>query len=596
MKYRTVFWGIIAVIIFVTGGASADWGVPPSAIIGSGPVASEASIVMPVPDVQQWQAEDLENESKGVPMRIGAERLLAPDVMDQAERIIDDEYGLIWRLEITSPDAFELKVYLTDIHLAGLNEIYIYGPDDSESEIYTREDVYEDQTLWSWGTPGETVIVEWHHDVAPDGSYTEPVDVPFAVKSISHIYKDFETIITTREGSCHNDATCDAAFRPERNASAHIEFNDGGTYICSGTMLNSAAQNFNPYFLTANHCVSTNTVANSVKAWFFYHTENCNDPPPARGFRTVSGASLLATAPAQSGNGTDFSLLQLSNADYTGVYFAGWDRTPLNIGDPVTCIHHPDGAYKRISYGTVRSTWYNGQWGVNWDRTANPGVTEGGSSGSAIFHANTHRVAGQLWAGSSSCSNQNGRDFYGRFPLSFQNGNLGQWLGNVTYVDGAYWNSGGPTPTPPPPTFTPTPRPSGTAQPTNTPNPSWTPTPVPALTVDIVMPSNLYHPGDPFGCSVILTNNGSSTFQNLPLFVILDVYGSLFFLPGYSAFDYYSVTVPPGPYTQIVVPTFNWPSGAGNAGNIWWYAGCTNQSFTELFGGYDAYAFGWTEP
>ncbi|HPQ42090.1 MAG TPA: trypsin-like peptidase domain-containing protein, partial [bacterium] len=446
MIKRTVFWGLFLIIAWFAGPASAEWGVPPSVITGLDAVQPASRIELQAPDVQAWLREDADNESKGVPLRIGAERLLADDVTAQAERVIDEEYGLIWRLMIRSPGALELQAHLTDIRVTDQSELYVYGPGDAESEIYTREDIYENHTLWSWGTPGDTIVIEWHYDVAADGTVSEPVTVPFTVKSISHIYKDFEDVYSSREGSCHNDATCDTAFRPERNASAHIQFNDGGTYICSGTMLNSAAQNFVPYFLTANHRVSRDTVANSVKAWFFYHTANCNDPPPDLGYRTVSGASLLATGAAQSGNGTDFSLLQLSNADYTGVFFAGWDRTALGIGDPVTCIHHPDGAYKRISYGTVRSDWYNGQWGVNWDRTSNPGVTEPGSSGSAIFHANTHRVAGQLWAGSSACNNQNGRDFFGRFPLSFQNGNLGQWLGNVTAVDGAYWNSAGPTP------------------------------------------------------------------------------------------------------------------------------------------------------
>ena len=35
-------------------------------------------------------------------------------------------------------------------------------------------------------------------------------------------------------------------------------FNDnGGEYVCTGTLLNNVAQDWTPYFLTANHCVDT---------------------------------------------------------------------------------------------------------------------------------------------------------------------------------------------------------------------------------------------------------------------------------------------------------------------------------------------------
>jgi len=593
MKNSIRFTGILLFAVYFLFPASANIGIPPSVITGLGNVQPEAHLQLQVPDIDHWIEEDRLNENRGVPFRIGAFRPLPSDSVIEADRHVDEQYGLIWRLAITSPEALELKIQLIDINLTGYDELYIYAENEIESEIYTRDDVFADGSLWSWGSPGETIILEWHRDVsAATVDFRNP---PFTVAGISHIYKDIRTVAASREGNCHNDATCDTGFIHQRDASAHIEFNDGGTYICSGTMLNNQSHNFTPYFLTADHCISTQSAANSVKAWFFFHTDNCDDPPPSRGYRTVSGATLMAHGPAQNGNGSDFSLIRLNNSDYTGVYFAGWDRTAQGIGTAVTAIHHPDGAYKRISYGTIRSTWYDGQWGVNWDRTANPGVTEGGSSGGALFNNANHRVVGQLWAGSSACNNQNGRDFYGRFSMSFNNGNLGQWLGNVNSVDGAYWSGGGPTATPAPPTFTPTPKPTGSHVPTNTPNPSWTPTPAADLAVDIVMPSTMYKPGDPFGCSVVLYNNTGTTYSSLPLFVILDVMGDLFFLPDFNEFSYYSIHMLPGNQTQVVVPVFEWPAGVGSADGILWYAAFTNSEFTEMLGTYDMFSFGWTE-
>ncbi|MBN1297392.1 trypsin-like peptidase domain-containing protein [bacterium] len=591
-------------VLFGVVTVSADRGVPPSMITGLSLVADSSRIKLGLPDIDQWVAEDEMDETAGIPLRIGAFRPVPENSSAWADCVVDVDYGVIWRLAITSPGALEIKLYLTNIKLTERCELFVYREGEAEADRFSRSDVSDDATLWSWGTTGDSVVLEWHHDLAPGETWTDGTPPPFTVQAISHIYRDMVSTMGTREGSCHNDATCDADYINQRDASAYIEFNDGGTYICSGTMLNSAVQSFTPYFLTAHHCISTNTVAASVKAWFFYHTLNCDDPAPDRGYRTVMGGTLLATGPDQGGSGSDFSLLQLNNADYSGVFFAGWDRTALTTGTEVTGIHHPDGAYKRISYGTVRSTGYSGQWGVNWDRTSNPGVTEGGSSGSALFHHGTHRVVGQLWAGSSSCSYQNGRDYYGRFGLSFQNGSLSQWLGNATAVDGAYYNSSNPTPTPPPTatptpphsaTFTPTPRPTGTYIPTNTPHASWTPTPKPGLTVDLAMSTTLFHPGDSFWCQVLISNNGTSTYPSVALFAVLDIHGNLFFLPDFTDFSYYGLFLPPGQQTIVLIPAFEWPEGAGSAEGIQWYAGITDSGISRLLSNFDTLTFGWTE-
>lgn len=574
--------------------ASADIGVPPSEITGLDTVSGSSHVILSIPDVNLWLRDDSDNSALGIPMRIGAERLLDENIESLATVDFDSEYGQIWRLAVTSPDALQMKIQLTDVRLDASDELFVYGPGQIESDSYTMMDKSDSETIWSWGTPGDTLILEWHHQ---DSSVTESdsLRVPFNVKSISHIYRDYTDTIMTREGNCHNDVMCDTGWSQQRDATAHIEFNDGGTYICTGTMLNCVAQDFTPYFLTANHCITNNTVANTVKAWFFFNATSCNAGPPTRGYRTVAGGTFLATGAAQGGDGPDFTLIRLNNSDYSGVYFAGWDRTVLGNGTAVTSIHHPDGAYKRISYGTVRSTWYDGQYGVNWDRTGNPGVTEGGSSGGALFTSPAGRVVGQLWAGASSCSYQNGRDFYGRFSVSFNQANLGQWLGNATMINGAYYSSSGQTPTPTP---TRTPKPTATAgpgTPTNTPNPSWTPTPQPGVAVELKMKDSSLVPGDPFETTVELSNNTSSPYTNIVLFVVLDIHGQLFFAPDFNDFSYYAMYLPPGKQVKSIIPEFAWPSGAGTLSDVYWYAGFTDPGMTQLIGDYDVLTFSWSE-
>ena len=69
------------------------------------------------------------------------------------------------------------------------------------------------------------------------------------------------------------------------------------------------------------------------------------------------------------------------------------------------------------SPGNAQSDFVN----VGWSK----GVTEGGSSGSAMFASG--RVVGTLSGGSSSCTVSGGSDVYSRFDRTFSS-QIGNWL------------------------------------------------------------------------------------------------------------------------------------------------------------------------
>ncbi|MBN1551145.1 hypothetical protein JW979_06735, partial [bacterium] len=154
------------------------------------------------------------------------------------------------------------------------------------------------------------------------------------------------------------------------------------------------------------------------------------------------------------------------------------------------------------------------------------------------------------------------------------------------------------------PTHTPLPThspfPSATPQQaTSTPSPTITPpnpTATPAcsnLGVEIRIPRNFFTPGDVFECKVYVCNPELKSKGSTPLFVILDVYGYLYFAPGFNAFDYYTIELLPGMSTQIVLPPFQWPENSGEGHDIRWYAGMTDPEITQLIGEMDMVSFGW---
>lgn len=146
---------------------------------------------------------------------------------------------------------------------------------------------------------------------------------------------------------------------------------------------------------------------------------------------------------------------------------------------------------------------------------------------------------------------------------------------------------------------------SGGTVPTPTPTQEVTPTPtsgtptatpvIPCVTTGAIldMPSDFYRPGDTFYVDVYLCNMDGVEYQ-VPLFVILEVYGTLFFAPTFTPFDKYDVVLPANDQIVInVLPPFNWPQGAGTASGINFFAAMTDPQITQLFGEMDSQTFGW---
>jgi len=145
------------------------------------------------------------------------------------------------------------------------------------------------------------------------------------------------------------------------------------------------------------------------------------------------------------------------------------------------------------------------------------------------------------------------------------------------------------TPTPPQPTATP---PSSTPtppQPTSTPTGSCNET-----GVKINMPSNFFKANDPCWCNAIVCNAETNPLENYPLFVILDVYGSLFWAPSFNTtFDNYLLSFAVGSTIVSVLPEFPWPAGTGSANGLLWYAALTDPNITDVYGTFDIFEFGW---
>jgi lysyl endopeptidase len=301
------------------------------------------------------------------------------------------------------------------------------------------------RTYWGPVIDGKDATIEIE---LPLGVST--TDVSVSIPSVSHMFMSLKegSNVAPQLGysqanaslSCQVDVSCTTPLPAASNAVIWLVYiNNGGTYICSGTVLNNTANNGIPYVLTANHCISNQTVASTLYSEFNYRSASCNATSGNYFPTTGTSAALLYTA-----YNTDSTLLRLNGTLPSGVLFAGWDASAVPaVNTTISGIHHPHGDAQRLSRGAV-----NGYYTRNPDQTqttsffgataANStilsvnlttGIVEGGSSGSGLFKGadSNPQLIGQLFGGqAASCltptlSNSQST-VYGRFDVAFYGG------------------------------------------------------------------------------------------------------------------------------------------------------------------------------
>ena len=298
------------------------------------------------------------------------------------------------------------------------------------------------RTYWTPGVDSDEVTLEI---TLPIGA--EPADVRFAVPSLSHLVESARADAATNvlklgeSGSCQVDVTCSASYNAESNAVAKMVFVDAGrSYLCTGTLMNDATSSGTPYFLSANHCISSQTIASTVTTHWFYRASACNSNTLNAQTKMLTGGATLLYANAL----TDTAFMRLNAAPPTGAVYAGWSANLATVGAGAAGIHHPRGDLQKLSQGAVRgfqrcTRTASGDYAcesaaadtaqhlaVGWTS----GTTEAGSSGSGLFATRVggRYLIGQLTGGGSSCTALGGTDYYGRFDTAYTAA-LAQWLG-----------------------------------------------------------------------------------------------------------------------------------------------------------------------
>ena len=359
----------------------------------------------------------------GKPPRIGFHRALPARFRGElAGRLVWTELAdgaVVGALTVASPGAVAVRLALL-AQLPAQAEIRFFNPAESgrRFRVVTAGDFHvlpdgESEPLWSPVVQGEAIGIE-----VTLPSRAARAGFSLRLDKVSH--QTVQAPRTAFQGAqCPGqvDVQCRVGSVPvgvpDSVARIRFEGTDGPTY-CSATLLNNQLEDYSPYLLTANHCVSTPAAARSIEATWFFERPGCGSAEPAeRGVQGPVYAQLLATSADQ-----DSTLLRLDPRGVPiGVWHSGWDAGQLAHPTAVYGIHHPRGDYKKYSAGvTIRNVpvELDGADSVTVNAIEvqwHDGLTEQGSSGSGLF-TGAHLV-GVLSARSEGCGGLDA--YYGNF-------------------------------------------------------------------------------------------------------------------------------------------------------------------------------------
>jgi hypothetical protein len=315
--------------------------------------------------------------------------------------------GFVWAAAIRSEGAGALRVRVSGLDLPGDADMFFFSPEGQAFGPYSGRGPNEDGDFWTNTVFGSQGVVLLRH-YGPDGA-GDLKRISFVISEAGHIDPGFSgRLRAVTESfcsfnvSCIENASCFSGTpaQPAKSAVALMQWISGAfIFTCTGGLLADTVTTSDiPYFLTANHCLSSNNNASNLETYFQFSISCGSTNCPAQ---TQPGGiqRLGATVKATGGSG-DFTLLQLNQTPPSGSVFLGSTNAPVaNTNNAVLHrISHPawaPQAYSRQHVDTSAPTCSGWPRGERIYSRTEVGGTEGGSSGSPVVN-DSSQVVGQL--------------------------------------------------------------------------------------------------------------------------------------------------------------------------------------------------------
>ena len=358
-------------------------------------------------------------QNRAIPLKIGLVKAMEPEIgisRGVVRRMADG--GLVWATTVKAEGAGAVRLHVQDMALPLNAELYVYSRTGLAYGPYTGAGPDFTGDFWTPAVFGPEAILQLRLNGPVGEADLRAVSFRIAEAGLiterfaGGLREGFDTPGPFREKagtdapfpcdnqSCVVDATCTnvAAANPAKLATAKMEWVSGAfIFTCTGGLLSDNNPSQGNFFLTANHCLSSNKNARNASFYWRFATSSCNGTCPVNGgwpFVTT-GATVAA-----SNRKGDFTLLQLTSNPPAGSVFLGWTNAPVanTNGAQLYRISNPNfgpQVYSQHNVSTSAGTcqgWPRGERIYSRDIT---GRTDGGSSGSPVLNA-ASQVVGQL--------------------------------------------------------------------------------------------------------------------------------------------------------------------------------------------------------
>jgi len=318
-----------------------------------------------------------------------------------------DDGGFVWATTLRSEGAVGIRVHFDHLDLPGDADLYVMNNAGQAFGPYLRQGPNNTGEFWSHTVAGDSALVVLKHH-GPDGA-ADLVRSSFRIADLGHLGSGFrggptpstESFCSFNE-NCVENASCYSGTPAQaaKSAVALMQWVAGAfIYTCTGGLIaDSDGSTSIPYFLTANHCLSSNNTAANLETYFQFSISCGSTSCP--GQTNPGGIQRLGATVKATGSAGDFTLLQLSQAPPAGSVFLGWNNAPIANTNNAALhrISHPSWAPQSYSSHHVDTSaptctgWPRGQRIYSRDDI---GATEGGSSGSPVVNA-SGQIVGQL--------------------------------------------------------------------------------------------------------------------------------------------------------------------------------------------------------
>jgi len=314
------------------------------------------------------------------------------EVVPDLERAVRSGGRARWTRVVELSGAAFVKPHFSLLALAPGDQLVVRSASGRVIERLTGRGPKDRGTFWGLSAPGERLLLELEFDSGR--VYDAP---PFVIdRVIAGRPGGLASVQTVCLPPDFEDAIC---YQGDPDRWANIQAS-AGVMVFGGdpnALLFCSGANVSPlgYVLTNQHCILDQADCDNVEFVFGFRRVECGTgAPPSQDWQGYRCDEVVAQSPFEAceadPDSLDFTLASVVG-DPTSTYGAATpDPTPLTSGEEVYIVQHPLGRPQEITHGGGTDLVVDGHT-VRYYGTLD---TEPGSSGSPIFRAADHLLAG----------------------------------------------------------------------------------------------------------------------------------------------------------------------------------------------------------